>query len=174
VSANPITIREARARDARDLVALQQGIYDEGRYFVGDGPPAVELLYRRLQGLEPARSLYLVACRSRELLGWLELHRLQAKRLQHVAMLTLAVAASARRQGIASRLLAESYRWAAERGVVKIQLNVRAGNQAALALYKREGFVCEGREVGQIRTEDGYEDNLLMAKFLEPARESGC
>ncbi len=166
MTTHPVTIREARPRDARALVALQQGIYDEQRYFVGDGPPSVELLHRRLQALEPARSLYLVACRGRELVGWLELHRLQPKRLQHVAMLTLAVAASARRQGIASRLLADSYRWAAKQGVVKLQLNVRAGNRAAIALYEREGFVCEGREARQIRTEDGFEDNLLMAKFL--------
>jgi ribosomal protein S18 acetylase RimI-like enzyme len=43
---------------------------------------------------------------------------------------------------------------------------VRAGNEAAILLYKEEGFVLEGRERNQVRTREGYEDNLIMAKFL--------
>lgn len=153
--------------DAPALAALHAQIYAEGRWFVGDAAPSAEVLRGRLRGLEPTRSLYLVALRGRALCGWLELHRLSPKKLAHVAVLTLAVDPSYRRQGIAARLLARSYPWGREVGVLKVQLSVRSRNEAALALYRREGFVLEGRERAQVLGDEGFEDNLVMAKFLE-------
>lgn len=161
-----LTIRAPTALDAPALTALQGSIYDEGRWFVGDGPPSAEALRQRLRLLDPARAHYLVAAREDALLGWLELHRLSPKKLSHVAVLTLAVGAPYRRQGVAGGLLARAYPWAREVGVKKVQLSVRAPNRAAITLYKREGFVLEGRERGQVCDEGGLEDNLLMAKFL--------
>ncbi len=161
-----LTIRAATAPDASALVTLQRSIYDEGRWFVGDGPPAVETLRQRLRLLDPARSLYLVAVRGETVAGWLELHRLHPKKLSHVAVLTLAVAATERRRGVAGGLLARADPWARGVGVTKLQLGVRARNGAARALYEREGFEPEGCERSQVRDEDGFEDNLLMAKFL--------
>lgn len=159
-------IRTPTVADAAALAALHKGIYDEGRWFVGDGPPAVEALRQRLRLLDPARSYYLVAAQGDALLGWLELHRLSPKKLAHVAVLTLAVAAPYRRRGVAGALLARAYPWAREVGVKKLQLSVRAPNGAAISLYEREGFALEGRERRQVCDAGGLEDNLLMAKFL--------
>lgn len=165
------TIRPATVSDAPALEALHRSIYDEGRWFVGDGPPTVETLRGRLRVLEPSRSLYLVvvldsAGARAQVGGWLELHRLTPRKLEHVAVLTLAVGQPFRRQGLAGSLLACAYPWAREVGAHKIQLSVRAKNLAAIALYKREGFGLEGRERNQVFDADGFEDNLVMAKFL--------
>lgn len=159
-------VRPARPEDAEALAQLQGGIYEEGRWFVGNGAPRHETLARQLRALDRQMSLFLLAVSNEELCGWLELHRHKPHKLAHVAMLTVAIAAAWRRQGIASELLTRSYRWARRHNVEKIQLNVRAGNTAAIALYEREGFLHEGREARQIREGDSYEDNLLMAKFL--------
>ena len=162
------TIRRATSKDAADIAALQKAIYDEARWFVGDGPPSVEAITRRLRSLEPTLSLYLVASGDEGETGaWLELNRLAPAKLQHVAVLTLAVAAPYRRRGLAGTLLTEAERWGLRVGVTKITLNVRANNEAALNLYQQHGFVLEGRERDHIRLDDGYEDNLIMAKFLE-------
>ncbi len=160
------TLRQARPADASALVALQADIYREGCWFVGDGPPSAEAMTRRLRALEPHCGLYLLAVQREQLGGWLELRRLQPRRLAHVAVLTLAVAKRWRRRGLGSRLLDRADPWARQVGVAKLQLSVRAGNEAAIALYVKQGFVLEGREVRQVRTEAGYGDNLLMAKFL--------
>ncbi len=174
--ATPVFVRAATTSDAPALGALQRGIYSEGRWFVGDGPPTVETLQGRLRTLVSTRSLFLVAVPedsekaknkdTRDVWGWLELHRLTPKKLEHVAILTLAVGHTYRRQGVAGALLAHAYPWAREVGVYKIQLSVRAKNQAALALYEREGFELEGRERDQVFDNREFEDNLLMAKFL--------
>lgn len=166
-----LQIRPALSSDAAQLTALQQSVYDENRWFVGDGPPDVAALTRRLRSLEPAGSLYLVARApgEDELIAWLELHRLFPQKLKHVATLTLAVKRSWRGRGLAKMLLHQAYDWAKTSGVRKISLNVRANNLDAIRLYERQGFELEGREKAHIKLEDGFEDNLIMAKILNPS-----
>lgn len=170
-----LQLRPARPADAPALAALQRVIYGEGRWFVGDGAPSAEALAHRLRLLDPRRSHYLLALAASpqgdandpaEVCGWLELHRMQPERLMHVAVLTLAVAPAFRQRGVASELLAGAYGWARGAGVEKVQLSVREHNRAAISLYRREGFVLEGREVRQIWENGRYEDNLLMARFM--------
>ena len=160
-------LRSARPSDAEALQALQDEIYHEGRWFVGDGPPSVASLRRQLRGLDARQSLYLVAVHSETLCAWLELHRLQPQRLNHVAVLTLAVGRSHRRRGLGRELLDRGIVWARRVGVDKISLNVRSGNGDAIALYRTAGFVEEGRERRHIRGDDGLEDNLVMARFVD-------
>jgi ribosomal protein S18 acetylase RimI-like enzyme len=179
-------IRRARPSDAQAIVRLMRTVYAEGRYFVGDGPPLAESLARRIAGDDPAYALYLVAECARgeerppgpragdgngagagEVGAWLELHRMQPRRMQHVAVLTVAVAPSWRRRGLGRGLLRRGYGWAADVGVTKVSLNVRAGNTAAIALYISEGFFEEGRERAQVRTDDGgFEDNVIMGRWV--------
>lgn len=143
-----------------------EGIYGEGRWFVGDEAPSAGLLARRLRGLDPARELMVVGEAEAAPIAWLEAARYLPRRLAHVATLTLGVAPAWRGHGVATRLLRAAVPWARRVGVEKLRLDVRAGNTAARALYEKEGFVLEGREVGHVRTEDGYEDNLLMGRWI--------
>ena len=161
-----LILRAAAPGDARALARLQESIYKEEAWFVGDGAPNAETLALRLRHRPMSHSLYLVALTQGELCGWLELNRLSAKRLSHIALLTLAVAKAHRRSGVASQLLSEGYVWAKRFNIKKITLNVRANNHGAVRLYEREGFEHEGLERNHIRTADGFEDNLIMAKYF--------
>lgn len=151
---------------------LLDGIYDEGRYFVNDSVEPLGSLEVRIATRAP-RSLYLVALmqqQQQEVAGWLELHRSPARRLEHVAVLTLAVAPHARRQGVGRALLRASYDWCLRVGVRKMSLNVRSSNEAAVKLYLSEGFELEGRERNHVLRLEGaeqeYDDNLVMGLWL--------
>ncbi len=161
-----VQVREAIADDARALHELEREIYRDGRWFVGDSAPTEWSLRERIRSSLGNRSLWLVAQVDGQLAGWLELHRFPNRRMEHVATLTIAVGGRFRRRGVASSLLEEAFGWARSVGVSKITLNVRANNRAAISLYERFGFEHEGRERQQIRTDTGFEDNLVMAKFL--------
>ncbi len=165
-------IRAAAPSDARALAALMATIYGEGRWFVGDMGPRSETLARQLRGMDPAREIVLVAEAAGDLVGWIEVRRYLPTRMEHVASLTIAVAPRARGRGIGRRLLRAIVPWARRVGVRKLRLDVRAGNEAALALYRREGYVVEGVERDQIRDVDGFEDNVVMARFLDPGRDA--
>ncbi|MBA2668664.1 MAG: GNAT family N-acetyltransferase [Trueperaceae bacterium] len=161
-----VDVRSAHARDAAAWWRLQRGIYDEGSWFVGDGPPSEGALSARIRTLDTTRAAVLLALVDEEIAGWCEATRLAAMRLEHVAVLTVAVAAHLRRRGCGEALLDEAEVWACGLGVRKLSLSVRGANAAAQALYRRCGFEVEGIEREQVRDVGGFEDNLIMAKFL--------
>lgn len=76
----------------------------------------------------------------------------------HIA--TIAVHPDYRRLGIGKHLLAYSLKHAAQQGLVTATLEVRAGNQAAQALYEQFGFYIAG--VRHRYYQDNHEDALIM------------
>ena len=60
-------------------------------------------------------------------------------------IMNLVVADSHRRRGLASRLLASLLLEVGDRGAISATLEVRAGNRAAVELYRRFGFEVAGR-----------------------------
>jgi ribosomal protein S18 acetylase RimI-like enzyme len=67
----------------------------------------------------------------------------------------MAVARDWRGRGVGSALLTAAIEWARERGLHKLSLSVFAHNAAAIALYRKFGFVEEGRRVKQYRRASG-------------------
>ena len=67
----------------------------------------------------------------------------------------MAVARDWRGRGGGTALLAGAIDWAREQGVHKLSLSVFAHNAAGIALYRKLGFVEEGRRVKQIRRSSG-------------------
>jgi ribosomal-protein-alanine N-acetyltransferase len=71
-----------------------------------------------------------------------------------------------RRSGIGNELLASVIEWARKHTASRVQLEVRSGNTAAIALYERSGFSCDGLRPGYYS--DPPEDALLMSLSLAP------
>jgi ribosomal protein S18 acetylase RimI-like enzyme len=67
----------------------------------------------------------------------------------------MAVAREWRGRGVGSALLADAIEWARGHGLHKLSLGVFAHNTAAIELYRKFGFVEEGRRIKQYRRESG-------------------
>jgi len=80
----------------------------------------------------------------------------------HIA--TIATEAGHRRKGIGRKLLEKALELAEEEGADRAFLEVRAGNEAAQAMYRGMGFVEDGRRKSYYR--DNYEDAILMSLNL--------
>lgn len=79
----------------------------------------------------------------------------------------MAVARDWRGRGVGSALLAAGIDWARERGLHKLSLDVFAHNERAIALYRKFGFVEEGRRVKHYRRQSGeLWDTLEMGLLL--------
>lgn len=72
----------------------------------------------------------------------------------------IAIAPEYRKQGIGEALLTHLIEAGRERGCTLVTLEVRAGNEAAMALYKKLGFREVGRRKGYYAK--GGEDAVLM------------
>jgi [ribosomal protein S18]-alanine N-acetyltransferase len=77
----------------------------------------------------------------------------------HIA--TLATHPDHRRQGIAQQILIHALQSAAREGAHRSFLEVRAGNLAAQAMYRKYGFVEDGRRPRYYK--DNAEDAILMS-----------
>ncbi len=87
---------------------------------------------------------------------------------EEAEILTLGVAPSARRQGIARALLADLFARARGRGATRVVLEVAADNAAALALYESEGFRTVGMRRGYYHRDHGPPiDAWLLRRLLE-------
>lgn len=113
------------------------------------------------------RSVVLGAWVGTALVGTVFLRREERPKEVHKATLGgFYVAPSWRRQGIADGLLAAVIQ-AARGEVEQILLTVTQGNNAAIALYERSGFVTYGVEPRACRDDDGYSDKVLMVLRLD-------
>ena len=83
-------------------------------------------------------------------------------------ILTIAVDPPARGKGVGRALLAENLRQAANAGARAMFLEVDADNAAALALYKRLGFVKVGERAGYYRRKDGARAAAVVMRRALP------
>ncbi len=99
--------------------------------------------------------------------GWCDILPKQYPGMMHVGVLGMGVRAEYRRRGIGRELLARCLTHAKDiSGLEKVELEVFASNRAAILLYEKAGFVCEGKLL-RARKLDGIYDNIvLLAKFL--------
>jgi RimJ/RimL family protein N-acetyltransferase len=82
------------------------------------------------------------------------------------AELGMLVAAGWRGRGVGSALVAAAIELAHERGVHKVTLGVFPHNAPAIALYRKFGFVEEGRRIKHIRRQSGELWDLIDMGLL--------
>ena len=159
--------RAARARDARSFLTFWRAIVEEGRYVRSERVSHPLRVYRRrFRHAWTEHEAQIVAVAGDRVIGHVYVQRERHPVTRHVATLGIAVAAGFRGKGVGSSLLAEAIRWARAVDVEKIVLSVYPHNTAAIALYRRFGFVDEGRLARHSRKSYGYEDEILMAVWI--------
>jgi putative acetyltransferase len=139
-------IRPARDDDRRPLAVVFAAVAEE-RDGIATEPP-VDIDARaaswNLDGL-------LVAVAGAQVVGSVHVNRSP----HGFGEIDIAVAREWRGRGVGSALLAAAIEWAGDRGLHKLSLSVFAHNAAAIAVYRKLGFVEEGRRVEQYRRQSG-------------------
>lgn len=88
-------------------------------------------------------------------------------RTKHVATLAISVLKTYWNLGIGDVMLGALVEWAKSNPVLRVlDLEVRADNTAAIALYEKHGFMQSGRFPQRFRIEGQSFDTLLMMKEL--------
>ncbi len=167
-----VEIRPARPRDASSYVGFWQAIVDEGR-FVRSETVSHPLRFYRARFRDPRtdEEAQVVALAGERVIGHVYIQRERHPVTRHVATLGIAVASDFRGKNIGSALLIEAIDWAKSVGVEKIVLSVYPNNAGAIALYRKFGFIEEGRLARHSRKSYGYEDEILMAAWIGGDRD---
>ena len=163
-----ITVRPARPHDARSYLAFWTAIVEEGGHVRTERVAGTSRTYRRRfrHGWTDREAQVVAVGADGHVVGHLYIQREDHPVTRHVASLGIAVSAEARGRGIGTALMDQAVRWARSVGVDKIVLSVYPNNTGAIALYRKFGFVQEGRLARHSRKSYGDEDEILMAAWI--------
>lgn len=166
-----IIIRHATPRDAKGIVELLKSVVEEKIYVLTEFVNITEEEEKNyLRNLRPDRELVLVAEYDSRIIGILTLNpyrRSLSPKVQHVGEMGISIHRDFRGRGIGQKLIEYSKVWAQINGYEKICLSVFSSNERAINLYKKCGFVEEGRRKNQFKIEKTYADEILMCFFIE-------
>lgn len=126
-------------------------------------PTEERAVFRKADGRS---GLYIVAVLGGEVVGTADISRGRQSKNRHTADLGIALRKDARGVGLGTAMMQTMIDWARSMGIRKITLGVFASNGPALALYRRLGFIQEGRRMGQVILRRKPVDELLMALWL--------
>jgi ribosomal protein S18 acetylase RimI-like enzyme len=141
-----LEIRPAREDDRRPLALLFAAVAEERDGIASEPPVDVEA-----RAASWTLDGSLVATVDMEIVG-----NIHVEPTRHgFGEIGMLVAREWRGRGVGSALLAAAIEWAREQGLHKLSLGVFAHNDAAIALYRKHGFVEEGRRVKHYRRASG-------------------
>lgn len=138
-----IEIRHVEPEDYAQIHQLysQEQVYSDTLQL----PHPATAHWQKRTGTQEAGAYRLVACFGERVIGMIGLHLEQNMRRRHVASFGMAVHPEFQGQGIGSQLLAAALDLADNwLGISRVELTVYVDNPAAIALYKKFGFIVEG------------------------------
>lgn len=172
MSKKRVVIRTARAEDASRILQLQKAVILEGTFLITvteEFNKTVEQQKEWIEGiLANDRETLLVAETSSGIVGWIVCLSSNRSRLTHTCSLGMMIEKEYRNMGIGKRLVEAIVEWATlNPQLEKLSLGVFATNERAIALYKKMGFLEEGRKIREFKiNENEYIDDVLMYRLV--------
>ena len=167
-----IKVRVAVEEDAAAMLEIQKEVLAEEDFLI----TTVEEFQQTIDGqkkwiqakLANERETIFIVQYEEKIVGWLMFQSPQRKRLAHTGTFGMMVLKEYRDLGIGKLLLEKLITWAEHNPYIeKISLGVFSTNERAIALYKKMGFVEEGRKINEIKLHDNeYIDDVLMYKMV--------
>lgn len=168
-----VLLRSAETADSASILDYLEDL-DRTSEFVVTLPherkPSIEKQTERTAELNDApNSVCIVAVDGAQVVGEISFKGHPRERMAHHGHFGIGVRAAWRGRGVGEQLIRTLLDWARENPVVeKVCLGVFADNHRAIALYRRLGFVEEGRREKEFKLEPGrYCDDIQMSLWVK-------
>lgn len=164
-----VTIRPVEEDDAKQILLQMRKVVEEENFLEeeADTLSSVEQEKRVIREMKEKGSMYTVAEVDNNVVGVSQLFRGQMEMSAHTANFRTWLSKSSRGMGIGKRLLEYTIAWARAQHLEKVCLDVFSNNDRAIELYKKFGFVLEGRRKKQHILNKKYVDEIFMSLFLK-------
>lgn len=160
-----IIFRKIELEDAQGFWSALASVAKEKKYILTIEAPPFESTRAFVQdNVEKNHAQYVAVC-DNQIVGWADIIPLEHSTMAHVGGLGMGVIAEHRGQGIGSKLLESVIHHAWESGLKRLELEVFSDNEAAIALYKKHGFVQEGVKRFARVVDGHYQDIIVMAQY---------
>jgi RimJ/RimL family protein N-acetyltransferase len=164
-------IRLAKESDAEATVDFLVAFRGEGLSTVlkHSNAPDAEGQQEFISSHDGLTKVMLLALDQGRVVGSLTAAKKGHPQMEHSCEFGMGVLEAKRNNGIGKALIEEMIGWAKSTGVRRIELSVASHNHGAIRLYKRLGFIEEGRKSSAMRVDDMFYDIIDMAMIVEPA-----
>ena len=168
MSPSPVELRRATVRDLEGFWRCLDAVARERRYLALVEAPPLEEAQAFLEDARARGMVQLLAVAEGEVVGWCDAIPKPYEGMRHRASLGMGLLPAYRGRGLGTRLLVGTLEGAAAQGITRVELEVFATNERAIALYERHGFAHEGRKRGARVLDGRSEDILCMARLTRP------
>ncbi|WP_312469833.1 GNAT family N-acetyltransferase [Neobacillus sp.] len=166
-------VRTGKIEDAEVTLDIQRSVVCEGEYLIAYPEEFTKAPNQQREWiqciLENENETIIVAEKDGEVVGWIVFESTQnRKRMSHTGSIGMLIKNNYRGQGIGKMLLQVLLEWAEKNPLIeKVSLAVFSTNHRAISLYKKMGFIEEGRKINEFKFDDNeYVDDILMYKLV--------
>jgi RimJ/RimL family protein N-acetyltransferase len=169
------TVRSVDEDDAENLFAYFKEIMKDDRFFIltPDDQDAKDFTLEKekewLKQLQQQGSIGIIAQINSQIIGMVHVNNYTMQRIRHIGVLTISILPGFRDQALGSFFMQTILDWGKLEPVIeKISLVVHSNNDRAIHLYRKFGFIEEGRKIKEIKfAPDQYIDSIMMYKFVK-------
>lgn len=171
-SGEKLVIRSAQPDDAERLLAYIRSVAAETTFFILQADEfnfTDEQERQWIQDhLDDPGKMAISAENDESVVGFLSFENGPHKRIRHRGTFGISVEKAWRGKGVGTALLQSLIEWGEANSLIeKIGLAVNADNKNAIRLYKKFGFIEEGRRPKELKLDpDCYTDDILMYRFV--------
>ena len=161
-------------RYADGFNAVVDAVARERRYIGFVEGPSLESTREFVRSILGGAGVLLLAVTPNDVVvGWCDIVRNPREGFRHVGRLGMGLLPDYRQRGLGRRLVAQAVRAARDAGIERVELEVFASNERAIAFYRASGFVTEGIKRRARKLDGLYDDNVFMALLVEGVSPGG-
>ena len=158
-------VRESSPADAEGFQACLGAVARERRWLTLLEAPPLDEVREFLERQRKGGMIQFVADAASRIVGWCDVIPKRVEGFRHSSDLGMGLLPGYRGRGLGRALLERTHERARSAGLLRIELEVYASNEAAIALYERSGFRHEGCR-RRARFLDGRADDVLEMAIL--------
>ncbi|HWV20117.1 MAG TPA: GNAT family N-acetyltransferase [Devosia sp.] len=161
-----VLVRPITENDIGGFHAALDSVARESNFLRSDAAPPIDAVASFVrQNIESQNPQVVAVDEQHGVVGWCDIVRARGRHENHVGELGMGIVADWRGRGIGRQLLVDTIAAADISNFLRIELSVHSDNHKAIALYRRFGFVDEGRKLRARMRNSGTVDIFLMARL---------
>ncbi|WP_160688144.1 GNAT family N-acetyltransferase [Clostridium sp. C2-6-12] len=161
-----LKIRKAEPKDAEEIILMVKQVMKETGFFPHTAEEFNITVDNEIEYMK-STALFLLAEIDGKIVGSATLDRSDLKKLKHNVTFGITILKEYCGLGIGSILMEKIIEYTKAEGIEKIELEVFENNLSAIKLYRKFGFLEEGRRKKFIKTDEGYLDMIIMGRFID-------
>lgn len=156
---------------AASFHACLDAVAREGRYLAQWQAPPLDQVQQFVRDSVQADAAQFVALDGDKVVGWCDIFPAWAQAQRHCGRLGMGLLPAFRGQGLGRQLLGVCLAKAWAQGITRVELEARADNAVAIALYRRMGFVHECLKRQALKFGEQTFDAVQMSLLLDASSD---